>query len=339
MAGWLKIEDDGSRVNLDSPLEYKKPDLGIESDGVEDVTWSFTEFLRAFLEEVYGISCLRPLPPVIGEGQVVDLLKLQIVVRKTGGCCAVSKNGLWGSVAADCGFDSRFSAALKLVYFKYLDTLDRWLRKIETYREEGVDGIDERFLDFSRFLTKLESDPKIEKDDGSEEVKTREVGGVDENMGSEDLNADVQQFEEENGGRDSGNGNGDDQQSGEDSGEDSGSKKRKRECYMGMLNWIRTVAKDPGGPAVEPLPERQKWKSYGNELPWKQIFAVREAMLLKRNVDAGSQQSVWQVCILFSCLIPVNDNECVILYSAALCFICLYYLMRVIASCKMHCML
>lgn len=326
MAGWLKREDDGSCVKdcLDSPQEDRKPevlfDFRVDNNGGEDVKWSFTEFLRAFLEEVYGISVLRPLPPVIGEGQVVDLLKLQVVVRKRGGYCTVSKNELWSSVAADCGFDLRFSAALKLVYVKYLDTLDRWLRKIERYREEGASGIDERFLDFSRFLMKLESDQKVftssvaskvEKDDETVELKQREFGGVDENMGSVDLKV----FDEENGGRDSGNVNISENQSvekgsdGDDprTGEDSVNKKRKRECYMGMVNWIRRVAKDPGGAAVEALPERQKWKSYGNELPWKQILVAREEMLLKKNVDAGSQQSVWQVCILFSCLIRVSE--------------------------------
>lgn len=302
-------------------------DFGVDNNGGEDVKWSFTEFLRAFLEEVYGISVLRPLPPVIGEGQVVDLPKLQVVVKKRARYCTVSKNGLWSSVAADCGFDLRFSAALKLVYVKYLDTLDGWLRKIEKYREEGVSGIDERFLDFSRFFMKLESDQKVftssvaskvEKDDETVELKQREFGGVDENMGSVDLNEDVKRFDEENGGRDSGNANISENQSvekgsdGDDrrTAEYSVSKKRKRECYMGMVNWIRKVAKDPEGPAVEQLPERQKWKSYGNELPWKQILVVRQEMLLKKNIDAVSQQSVWQVCILFSCLLAVSEYGC-----------------------------
>ncbi|KAK4476597.1 hypothetical protein RD792_015755 [Penstemon davidsonii] len=76
--------------------------------------------------------------------------------------------------------------------------------------------------------------------------------------------------------------------------EDSISLKRKRECYSSMLNWIVKVAKDPCNPAIGSLPERHKWKHYGDELHWKQILLVREAMLLKRNVDASSQQSIWQ---------------------------------------------
>ncbi|KAH6789238.1 hypothetical protein C2S51_004244 [Perilla frutescens var. frutescens] len=319
MAGWLKRENDGSGMKdcLDTLQEAQTPeilfDFEKDNNGDGKVKWSFTEFLRAFLEEVHGISCLRPLPPVIGEGQTVDLLKLQIVVRKRGGYCSISENGLWSSVAADCGFDLRFSAALKLVYVKYLDTLDRWLRKTEKYREEGASGIEERFINFSRFLMELDSDPKVfisgiaskvEKDDEFVELKKREFGGVNENVGFVELNVDVKSFGEKwsNKNRGSGNVNVNEKQCVENGGdgddpqmeEDSVSKKRKRECYTGMLNWIRKVAKDPGGPAAEPLPERQKWKGYGSELQWKQILLVREAMLLKRNVEAGPEQSVWQ---------------------------------------------
>ncbi|KAL1546263.1 AT-rich interactive domain-containing protein 1-like [Salvia divinorum] len=294
MAGWLESENDAR----------------IEDNGGAEVKWSFTEFLKAFLEHVYGISCLRPLPPVVGEGQVVDLLKLKIVVRKRGGYCRVSENRLWSSVAADCGLDLRFSAALKLIYVKYLDALDTWLRKIEKYREDGVSDIEESYLDFTRFLMGLESGPKvfvsskIERDDGFVELKKTEFEGIDGNKMFVELNIDVKDSDEkwsnENGVSDGVNiskgqsvdkgGDGDDL--GGD--QDSISKKRKRECYTGMLNWIRKVGKDPNGPAVEPLPEMQKWKCYGSELPWKQILTIREAMLLKKHVDAGSQRSVWQ---------------------------------------------
>ncbi|KAL2461542.1 AT-rich interactive domain-containing protein 1 [Abeliophyllum distichum] len=69
-------------------------------------------------------------------------------------------------------------------------------------------------------------------------------------------------------------------------------RKRKRECYSSMLNWICKVAKDPCNPEIGSLPERHNWKYYGGE--WKQILFVREAMLLKRNIDPSSQQSIWQ---------------------------------------------
>ncbi|KAL3622144.1 hypothetical protein CASFOL_033555 [Castilleja foliolosa] len=76
--------------------------------------------------------------------------------------------------------------------------------------------------------------------------------------------------------------------------EDLISKKRKRDCYLSLVKWVREVAKDPCDRAVEPLPERHKWKGYGAETKWKQILLAREAMLLKKNADSSPQQLVWQ---------------------------------------------
>ncbi|XP_047949323.1 AT-rich interactive domain-containing protein 1-like [Salvia hispanica] len=303
MAGWLKRENDTLQGAQKLGVLF---DLGIENNGGSDVNCTFTKFLKAFLEDVYGISCLRSLPPVIGEGQVVDLLKLKIVVKKRGGYCRVSENGLWSSVAADCGVDLRFSAALKLTYVKYLDSLDRWLRKIEKCREEGVSDIVERYLDFSRFLIGLESDPKvfmsskIERGDGFVVVKKREfegnkgfvgidVKGADDKWSNKNSVSDDVNIISKGQSIDKGS-DGDDLQVDRD----SISKKRKLECYTGTLNWIHKVGKDPTRVTVEPLPEGKKWKCYGSELPWKQILVIREAMLLKKNVNAGSQQSAWQ---------------------------------------------
>lgn len=73
------------------------------------------------------------------------------------------------------------------------------------------------------------------------------------------------------------------------------SRKRKRECCLGILDWIKEVAKDPCDPAIGTLPERAKWKCYGAEEMWKQVLLAREAMLLKRSVDSSVQQSIWQI--------------------------------------------
>ncbi|XP_051124559.1 AT-rich interactive domain-containing protein 1 [Andrographis paniculata] len=71
-------------------------------------------------------------------------------------------------------------------------------------------------------------------------------------------------------------------------------RKRKYDYYAGMLNWIRKVAKDPCDPATNHLPDKSKWKNYGSEQPWKKILLARDAMLLKKNLGASSEQSVWQ---------------------------------------------
>ncbi|XP_073291219.1 AT-rich interactive domain-containing protein 2-like [Primulina huaijiensis] len=76
--------------------------------------------------------------------------------------------------------------------------------------------------------------------------------------------------------------------------EDSATRKRKRECYLGILNWLANIAKNPCDPAIGSIPEMQKWNHYGSEQMWKKILLVREKMLLKRNTDGTSQHSIWQ---------------------------------------------
>ncbi|KAI7735332.1 hypothetical protein M8C21_029749, partial [Ambrosia artemisiifolia] len=67
--------------------------------------------------------------------------------------------------------------------------------------------------------------------------------------------------------------------------ENEASRKRKRERYLPMLDWIKRVSKDPCDLAIGSLPERSKWKIYGGEHVWKQVLSAREARLLPTNVD------------------------------------------------------
>ncbi|XP_061969422.1 AT-rich interactive domain-containing protein 2-like isoform X2 [Populus nigra] len=91
----------------------------------------FDKFSESFFKEVCGLdSCLWTLPPMLGNGQFVDLLKLFLVVREKGGYDVVSKNGLWGLVAQESGFGLSLVPAVKLVYIKYLDALERWLERL-----------------------------------------------------------------------------------------------------------------------------------------------------------------------------------------------------------------
>ncbi|KAJ0479035.1 hypothetical protein HanHA300_Chr13g0506401 [Helianthus annuus] len=72
------------------------------------------------------------------------------------------------------------------------------------------------------------------------------------------------------------------------------SRKRKRERYLPMLDWIKRVSKDPCDLAIGSLPERSKWKIYGGEHVWKQVLSAREARLLPTNVDPIVKLK-WQV--------------------------------------------
>ncbi|XP_071717342.1 AT-rich interactive domain-containing protein 1-like isoform X2 [Rutidosis leptorrhynchoides] len=72
-------------------------------------------------------------------------------------------------------------------------------------------------------------------------------------------------------------------------------RKRKKECYLPLLHWVKHVAKNPCDPAIGSIPEKpSKWKAYGNEHVWKQVLLAKEAMRLKVNDDSNGKQSVWQ---------------------------------------------
>ncbi|KAL7592488.1 AT-rich interactive domain-containing protein 1 [Lactuca sativa] len=71
-------------------------------------------------------------------------------------------------------------------------------------------------------------------------------------------------------------------------------RKRKKESYLTLLDWVKKVAINPCDPAIGSLPERSKWKAYGNEHLWKQVLLAKEAMCLKINDDSNSKQSIWQ---------------------------------------------
>lgn len=77
--------------------------------------------------------------------------------------------------------------------------------------------------------------------------------------------------------------------------EDDITRERKRESYWEMLKWVTELAKDPCDPAIGHLPERSKWKSYGNEVVWKKVLLLRDEMLLERDVDTSTQYSIWQL--------------------------------------------
>ncbi|OIS99460.1 PREDICTED: AT-rich interactive domain-containing protein 1-like [Nicotiana attenuata] len=77
--------------------------------------------------------------------------------------------------------------------------------------------------------------------------------------------------------------------------EDENNRKRKRESYTDLLRWVTNVAKDPCDPAIGSLPERSKWKFYGNDVIWKQVLLLRDEMLLRRNADTSAQCSIWQI--------------------------------------------
>ncbi|CAK9134394.1 unnamed protein product [Ilex paraguariensis] len=311
--GWSKIVD-GSYLDCfktlqklqtsDPLLDPQKGSKGsVEDNEIDNLRCLFNQFLCVFLKEISGSNNFRPLPPLFGNGQSMDLFKLYLVVREKGGYENVSKNGLWDSVAKECGFEG-IGSAVKLIYIKYLDTLDRWLQRIVKEKDSNG-GLEHSGVDLDRFSLDLESAEILDqkKKDGKcldVDLKKNELSftGV-ENFGNSDG---VWSSMESN---DSKENNDHDQKSVDqvkddmvlDSTvvkEDDSNRKKKRERSLGILDWVTEVAKDPCDPAIISRPESSVWNYYGNEELWKQVLLVREAMLLKRSSDSSAAQSVWQ---------------------------------------------
>nr|GEW53636.1 hypothetical protein [Tanacetum cinerariifolium] len=71
-------------------------------------------------------------------------------------------------------------------------------------------------------------------------------------------------------------------------------RKRKKECCLSLLDWVKRVAKDPCDPVIGLMLGSSKWKAYGSEHVWKQALLAKEAMVLKVNDDLNDNQSVWK---------------------------------------------
>ncbi|KAH7513100.1 hypothetical protein FEM48_Zijuj12G0160600 [Ziziphus jujuba var. spinosa] len=161
-----KLESTGLVVDLQSVLEFKPNELpNPSSEGlIGKLRCWFDQCLGVFLKEICAKDTFRPLPPMLGDGQCVDLFKLFSVVREKGGCNAVSEKKLWDSVAEESGLGLSFTAAVKLVYIKYLDTLERWLGRValkdpkSSLSSSGSD-LDEYLMElqagFKRFMSEI----------------------------------------------------------------------------------------------------------------------------------------------------------------------------------------
>ncbi|KAJ8900673.1 hypothetical protein K2173_025450 [Erythroxylum novogranatense] len=143
MAGWSMVADNGHALDcVGNPQKKLGPD-GLLVDFEEVSRWSalktlqpvktyqcwFTDLVKIFLKNDCALEAgFWTLPPMLGDGQPVDLLNLFLVVRNKGGYDAVCKNGTWDLVAEESGLGLSLASSVKLVYIKYLDALEKWLQ-------------------------------------------------------------------------------------------------------------------------------------------------------------------------------------------------------------------
>ncbi|KAL4567070.1 hypothetical protein LXL04_022641 [Taraxacum kok-saghyz] len=257
MAGWSKLAD-GSALDCFRTLEeIHRARVSIKCSEIgTKLTKSFNQIVFTFSRQICQSNCFAPFPPMLGDGKPIDLLTLYLCVREKGGYESVSRNGNWDLVATEIGFNSNDSSNLEVVYVKYLESLEQWFCKIVSDKESG--NPDTNFDPRKFFLD-------VEMKDNNVFVDTN-VKKESEVIDLENI-VDVEEYES--------------------------SKKRKRERYLPLLDWVKRVAKNPCDTAIGIIPERNKWKSYGGEHVWKQVLSAREARLLNLDVDSKAK-IIWQ---------------------------------------------
>ncbi|KAM1816257.1 hypothetical protein ACFX12_000687 [Malus domestica] len=153
---------DGSSADLEPPPKSPKRFVFYVPDKLR--CW-FDQFLGGFLKEICAQDLLRPLPPMISNGQRVDLLKLFWVVRRRGGFLVLSEIGVWDSVAEECGLGLSLGWAVKLVYVKYLYLLEKFIEKKDLEWSLASSDIDlgEHLMALQEELTEFFSDMSDQK--------------------------------------------------------------------------------------------------------------------------------------------------------------------------------
>uniref|UniRef100_A0A5B7AZW1 Putative AT-rich interactive domain-containing protein 2 isoform X1 n=1 Tax=Davidia involucrata TaxID=16924 RepID=A0A5B7AZW1_DAVIN len=307
------FKSSGFSFDLDSSVKD-----GAVGDSKDRLRSLFDQVLSVFLEEVSGKKCGRPIPALLGDGRSVDLFKLFWVVRKSGGFDSVSKNGLWAFVAKECELDIGVVASLKLIYLKYLDELDQWLRRVSREKSLGY-GESEVVGKLDLLSLELETEFRGLLSDGQQlKNKDGKPNEFESNKNGEYIDLDNDKNEKMhmlaagniNKLHDNAEGiiNDDDENFCVD--DDNSfvvsdasvakqvfnSRKRKRESLSlpGMLDWLIQVAKNSDAPAIGTIPECSKWKEHGRKEFWAQVLLVREALLIRRHVDLHTEESLLQ---------------------------------------------
>ncbi|WCJ26314.1 ARID/BRIGHT DNA-binding domain ELM2 domain protein [Euphorbia peplus] len=315
MAGWSMLtkgcsSDIGKRC---------KGNLGTSSSCSQVVDYAsevklrslFFEVLAIVSNEAVSMGCIRPMPVLICKGESLDLFELFRVVIKRGGFDWV--DGFWIFVVKELGLDLDTSSGVKLIYYKYLYGLERWLRGVRGGEGERFGNENElcqtsgNFGDFGNLRLELETEFRslLSGENGEmkkigERVKSSEdiaSGNGHRPGGSVIVNIDSDDDENCNDCKmnDSNNDKDDD----EDviildpsiGREIFNSRKRKRESISGMLNWVIQIAKCPEHVQVGEVPPFSKWKDQQGDELWAQAIKAKDALLLRKVISSGCERS------------------------------------------------
>ncbi|RDX73748.1 AT-rich interactive domain-containing protein 2, partial [Mucuna pruriens] len=252
----------------------------------------FYQLFPLYLKDYCSKGNVRPVPVLVGDGEELDLYKLFSLVKERGGYAKVSRKGLWGSVTKELGLDFKVCSSVKLVYDKYLNEFERWLKK--TFKEKnfkngnhGCDwGIRWLTLDldkeFRGLLCPNVKSNKIKKNTDLD-ICNNDINLLD----TKDQNnkSEVVQHIEDPATLGA-----------EGAEKEFNSRKRKREALSGMLNWMKNIAKHPLEPLPKQIPKPSKWKECKGQDQdcFGQFLRTREVLSLRQHEEPNSGQSSLQ---------------------------------------------
>ncbi|OMO93981.1 hypothetical protein COLO4_16589 [Corchorus olitorius] len=237
MAGWSLTANGSSLDCVKTPknLQHSWVDLehsleGSLSESEHDkFRFSFNKILESFLREIYAQDWFWPLPPMLGDRKLVDLLKLFLVVREKGGYDVVSRSDLWDLVEKKSGLGTGLASPVKLVYVKYLVLLEKLL--------EGTVGNKKLKSESSNSnpLMELGDEFKGFLKDSADDVVILESNDIKEKFPS------LKRKRDSTWGM------------------------LNPERSKSESSWVIEIGKDPCDPIIGSLLDRSRWKSYGGE--------------------------------------------------------------------------
>ncbi|KAK8472759.1 hypothetical protein PHAVU_002G291300 [Phaseolus vulgaris] len=273
----------------------------------------FYELLPLYLKDNCSQVGARPLL-VLVDGQQLDLYKLFSLVKDRGGYAKVSKNGLWGSLTKELGLNLEVYSPVKLVYAKYLNDFERWLKKTfeEKILKNGNHGcdwglkwlpmdIEKEFRGLLCLNSKKKADDELFKSKSNKKKKNTDLANhkngnnlldtKDQNNKSED----VQHIEGDNNEK-SCNGIKDNPATlgAECADKEYNPRKRKRDAFSGMINWMKDIAKHPLVPLTQPIPKPSKWKEYKGRDFFGQFLKARLILSPRTHEEPNSGLSSLQ---------------------------------------------
>ncbi|KAL2342737.1 hypothetical protein Fmac_004022 [Flemingia macrophylla] len=272
----------------------------------------FYNLFPVYLKDNCSKGSLLPLP-VLVNGHQLDLYKLFSIVKEKGGYTVVSKKRLWGSVTQELDLNLKVCPCVKLVYDKYLNDFERWLKQIleENILKRGNSGCDGDCkwlpLDVEKEFRGLLC-PNLREKDGDELVKSESnkiekdtdlVNSVNcktdinllETKDQNNKSEGVQHKDDDNGEKFFNGVKVDPTTLGAEGAEKkskSRKRKHKREPLSGMIIWMKHIAKYPLDPLTQPIPKPSRWKAYKGQDFFGQFLRTREALSQRQHQESNS---------------------------------------------------